>query len=162
MTPSQRLTCARCVMLLGALLALLVYLATSPGRASRPGGPDEVLTLADQNEELDRQREAAMHRSRARRKVVEGVIAGRMDLAQAAACFRAMNESMPPSFQEAARCYYSAKSDEELAWRQVISWVRVSIDDEPTRAAVCDRLQQQLEEHLSRRAPRPIRREDSR
>ena len=157
MTPSQRLYCARCVMLLGSLLALLAYLATSRGGAGRSGPSDTELALADQDEALDRQREAAIQRSRARREVVEEVIAGRMDLPQAAARFRAMNETMPATILETARNYFPAKCDEELAWRQVISWVRVSIDDEHTREMVCARLQRRLDEHLRHEMPRPAR-----
>src|SRR5262245_44543068 len=96
-----------------------------------PGDATGLTSRGDRTEEeqkraleLEQQRLGAVRRIAERQAVVDAVVAGRMDLLQAAARFRHLNESLPEVSRDVIRAYFPGASDEERVCRQVIHWLR--------------------------------------
>ncbi len=123
-----------------------------------PGGPGGLSSRDDRTEEerraveLERVRQEVLRRTTARQAVIDAVVAGRMDLLQAAARFRQLNESLPEVGRGLLRAFIPGASDEERLCRQVINCVRgpgVNRDGEPYEPAAA-RLEAQLNNLLRR------------
>ncbi len=88
-----------------------------------------------------------------RAKVTEAVIAGRLSLLEAAACFHDLDRDHPPVVHELRRERYGTASDEEFACVAVIQAVEDRLESEDTRGRdLLPRLREELA-HLRRRGP---------
>lgn len=94
---------------------------------------------------LDEGVPAIQRRIRAKARVVDELIDGRLTLFEAAALFRRLNDPSPASAAHLARdC--PGDSEEERLCRQVIAWVRVTLPQRP--ADVADEMGARFEEEL--------------
>jgi hypothetical protein len=149
MKPPLQPLCARALILLApALLALGVALARP---REEPAHSGELARADDpRGRELEQQRREALWRQLARKEVAEAVIAGRLDLVEAASRFRELNRRVPVLIGDGIRLFYPAATEEESLCLQVIDRVHHELgeDDPCLAAAVASELQSQLERHL--------------
>jgi hypothetical protein len=116
-----------------------------------PAAQAKVESELRRGDDLDAQLAEAHQRIGAKQEVVSDVIAGRVDLPEAAARFRDLT---PPSSDAARylRTAYAGASDDERFCRAVIQWVRVTLQTR-SRAEVdrtAARLEAELQERLGR------------
>jgi hypothetical protein len=78
--------------------------------------------------EGERLRKALLARVAARAEVVEEVLAERMSLLEAAACFRDLDHGPPPILWDRFRAFYPGDSDDERHCHEVIENVRVRVE----------------------------------
>jgi len=81
-----------------------------------------------------------------KKQIVDEVIAERLSLLEAAACFRELNDAYPDHL-DLLRRTHPGKTDEEVLCRNVIAFVRSALRD-PAGAAVIDRLEAELDGRL--------------
>src|SRR5262249_23106359 len=144
----------------GAAILLLIavaYLSSNgpdPGAADEGGEPsfwDEAQQEQIRREELDARLADAVRRAEVTVATVEGVIAGRLTLREAAARYRALARGNPDFPWETFHRTYAGASEEERFCRQVIDAVQKELRDQPDEAArVVARLVAELEELLER------------
>jgi hypothetical protein len=109
--------------------------------------PEDFFRLADEIE-LQDDLEAKVLNLRLvhqrKREIGLGLLAGRLTLREAAAAFAEADLKSP--VREAVRHrMYPGLSEEECYYREVLSWVRVELNDRPEEAkAMLTRLQEQL------------------
>src|SRR5262245_54242584 len=125
----QLLLCA------GALAALaLVGVQLMPEGSSETipggrGGPGPLLVLVEQQrraDELGDRLADAVRRWEVTEAAVKEVIAGRLTLREAAACFRTLTRENPDFQRENFRRTYAGASDAERHCRQVIAAVHLA------------------------------------
>src|SRR5262245_28791097 len=104
-------------LLLGAGLLAVGLVA-----ADRAGGRTEEAA-ARRDDELDRFREAAAARLAAKGRLSIGLLEGRLTLLEAAARFRALNQTRREPCWASWRSPFPGRSDEEHLCREVIAWV---------------------------------------
>jgi hypothetical protein len=151
-------------------LALLVSLACGlafallgvPGGWS--GGPGDgfladVLAEAERGSRLDDLSGAYARRIFAKHRLVADVIAGRLSLLEAAACFRDLNEQPPAYDRERFLVLYPGADDDERHCREVLAWVidqsRGSLDAGGTDLLVA-RLEAELQAVIDRAGTAPL------
>src|SRR5262249_29873942 len=142
----------------GAVVALplaVVYLSCNgpdPGAADEEGGRsfwEEAQQEQRHGEELETRLAGAVRRNEVMAAAVQDVIAARLTLGEAAACFRVLARENPDFPWELFRRDYAGASDEERHCRQLIAAVQVTLGDEPDEAAaVGARLEAELQELL--------------
>jgi hypothetical protein len=100
--------------------------------------------------EEERREKLVLVRVEAKVRIIEELLAGRMDLLRAAALFSALNHRPPEFDWEEFRLLHTGESDEERHCRQVIAWVhgQLGASDPCAALAACDRLEGQLDRHL--------------
>jgi len=153
MNPLPRLFGARPLLwltpgLVGLGIALTLSWPRGPGGLPSRGNGTEEDPFAV---ELEQKRLEVIRRIVERQGVVDAVVAGRMDLLQAAARFRHLNDRLPEGGMVAFRAYFPGASDEERLCRQVIHRLRypgADRDDGPDELAA--RLEAQLNDLLRR------------
>lgn len=130
-----------CGLLVAATLLALGRRLGSPGRIWQDSdGPDERRARA-----LEQQRAAVVRRTNRKAQVTRAVVAGRLSLLEAAACFRAL-ELEPPAFDWALfRAAWPGDSDPERHCHEVLKYVRSAGGEN-----ACDLLRAELAEHLRR------------
>jgi hypothetical protein len=145
---------------LGAgVLALVALGLVRAGYRAVPGEPELVRedpgAGPDATEELRRTerlvwlREVILWAINRRAALVSDLVAGRLTLFEAAAGFRAVQQTKE-RYVKPVPLSFLGKTDEERLCRQVLACVEQRLRDEPDQAAVVARLQQELEEHLGR------------
>jgi len=154
MNPLTRLFGARPLLwLVPGLVALGIALVMR-----WPGDAGDLPSWGDRTEEeqlameMEQQRLEALRRTAERQAVLDAVVAGRMDLLQAAARFRHLNGALPEPGRDIIRAFFPGASDEERVCRQVIHWMRgrgADPDGGPYESAAA-RLKAQLNEQLRR------------
>jgi hypothetical protein len=132
----------------GALLAVLTAVLLLP-EGLRQAGPEEPLgVLMIPGGALDPDIAVLSECSALRQRVTEDVLAGRLTLLEAAACFRAINQQRPNHLAlPLATLYPGATEEERLCWL-VIWFIEGPSMNDPDRAALVDCLKAELEEHL--------------
>src|SRR5262249_40138937 len=133
-------------LLAGGGAAALLFIAVTylicngpdPGAADEGGGLsfwDEAQPEQRRGEELDRRLDDGVGRWEGRETAVQKVLAGRLTLGEAAACFRTLARENPDFRSEPFRRTYAGASDEERFCRQVIVAVQARLWDKPDEAA---------------------------
>jgi hypothetical protein len=114
--------------------------------ADRAGGRREEAA-ARRNAELDCFREAAAARLAAKERLSAAVLEGRLTLLEAAARFRALNQTRCDPCWASWQSPFPGRSDEEHVCREVISWVggQARQHDPCLGAVTCARLEEELE-----------------
>jgi hypothetical protein len=99
--------------------------------------------------DMARRMDAAHRRQELKREVIQQLLRGRLSLDQAAAQFESVDENDPDS-RGKFRFYYEGSSDRERRYRQVLHWVKRTVEDEsPSKAAaVLGRLEREMERNL--------------
>jgi hypothetical protein len=153
---------ANCRSLAGLGLLFATVAGLVPDSAGRLGElARQLCRLPEVQEQMDfggqrranlqRRVTAALERIRTKDAIVGALIAGRLDLFEAAASFRALNRRLPPPVEfgcDLRRC----RSDAERYCRQVLAWTRSKANRRPpgTVARLVQRLEADLEDHLRR------------
>jgi len=100
----------------------------------------EVLRLLLSEEQrrgvLEEEGAAVMLRIQDRQDIAARVIARRMTLQEAAACYRSLNAEHSKLREEMLLAAFPGASEEEKLFRQVIVWVSNALSDDPDRQAV--------------------------
>lgn len=140
-------------------VALVGVCATATGLVGLPEQLDlrnatrELAAVSARRQQLDRTLTLSMHSHQEKERVTREVIAGRLSLADAAACF------------EQARAEFRARADREAypfgpleekkeSWGGVILWVRAALADDPDRAAtVIPRLEAEYRAYFGEEPP---------
>jgi hypothetical protein len=131
--------------------------------AAWPVGPAPDLDLMEEmqrSERLDRYHKFVTWAMKQRQALTADLVAGRLDLFETAAGFRALQQIKDKHVKPVA-VVFSGRTEEEQLCRQVILFVEQHLLNEPNQAAVVARLEKQLQEHLERsgtvRLPEPPR-----
>jgi hypothetical protein len=101
-------------------------------------------------DQLEALRVDVLRRIAEKDRVAAAVVARRLTLAQAVDRFRALNDPCAPSrARESALWHRPRMSEKERLCRQVIAWVRVSLENAPAQArAVGAQLEKEMRELL--------------
>lgn len=136
-------------LLLGCGLALALLASRSGYPASPDCDPEQEACRA---RSLDKQSQAIALRMAHKQRIARAVLVGRMPFLEAAACFRAIDQVLPPLECGCPRLLWCGATEEERYCREVITWVGSLIDDpDPCwRASLLDRLRTELADHLGR------------
>jgi hypothetical protein len=145
LTPSELLLVLACV---------LVCLAGA--RRLWPGSPQQAQTQPDIETQrrhasaMDRHLVVLRKRQTARGQIVRRLLAGELTLWQAAAWFDHLNKT--PAEHPTVLVVVPGRSAEEKVCRQVLNWVQIAAQREPSREteATLRRLSKELEEALAR------------
>jgi hypothetical protein len=91
-----------------------------------------------------------LQRNAAKEHVIEELLAERLTLFQAAACFDCLNHE-PPECAADCRRFFPGDSDGEKSCRQVLAWASATLRErgDPRREAVLARLEAQLTARLA-------------
>jgi hypothetical protein len=114
-----------------------------------PAAQAKVESELRRGDDLDVQLAEAHQRLGAKQEVVSDVIAGRLDLPEAAARFR---DVTPPDALRYLRTSYAGASDDERFCRAVIQWVHATLRARSRAEAdrTAARLEAELQERLGR------------
>jgi hypothetical protein len=139
-------------ILLAAPAACCVALALWPGAdtpvAPGPAGADPPARHGDEAVDLCRQ---AMQRAVEKQRLAAEVVEGRLSLVAAAARFRDLNAGEPAFNWQALRTTYPDCSDDERHCQEVLSFVRIELQQRPEAArALVERLEAELRDLLGR------------
>jgi hypothetical protein len=137
------------VVLLLACLAGLAPAWLGPDGADWAGCWRDLVEARRRGERLDRDLRAIAERTAAKDGAVRELIGGRLTLAEAAARFRAADESAGARFGRYWR--WSDRPEGERLCRQVIEWVRVELRSggaAPGGRLLLERLEAELAAHL--------------
>jgi hypothetical protein len=153
---------ATCRSLAGLGLLFATLAGLGPAQSARLGElARELCRLPEVQAQMESQgqRRANLHqnlaialeRIRAKDAIVGALIAGRLNLFEAAASFQALNRRLPPAV-EFGRDLRRCRSDTERYCRQVLAWTRNKANRRPpgTIARLVQRLEADLEDHLRR------------
>jgi hypothetical protein len=148
MVSSNRLFCVA----LGLVACLAALEFGSPLMESRNVEPSGKAVLVRPGDPLVERRLIVIpQRTKAKTRVIEQLMSGRMGLFEAAAWFRWLNEN-PPDCQGESIEHWPGASPEEKLCRQMIAWVRNDqrqFGADSAAAAVADRLEMELEKALA-------------
>jgi hypothetical protein len=135
----QRSLSVLCLVVVGLLFGIAAWVASFSESNERPGEAGEWL------------RKALLARVAARAVIVEEILAERMSLLEAAACFRDLDHGPPPILWDRFRAFYPGDSDDERHCHEVIENVRVRVEVQggQGRQQVL-RLEAELRQHLER------------
>jgi hypothetical protein len=146
------------VGVMGVMLA--GWARAKPGGWGGPAGdigqlPDILSQLAA-DEQLGAELEdksAALHKANEiKQDVARAVLAGRMTLAEAVACYRDIHEHLPLAW-ETIRKHYPGDTDEERWCRNVLSWVQSEAGDQPDQLEALARLEAESRHYLEETSP---------
>jgi hypothetical protein len=137
---------------LGFVVAALlggVLIAAAGRRDGRDPGGSEGERLG---KELERETRTVIAHVKEKYRVIEELLLGRLTLLEAAALFRALDQSLRSFNWEQFRLGYPGDSDEERHCREVIRWVRIELEstDPCLSIATQHELERKLQEHLRR------------
>ena len=142
--------CLLAFAFLGAVLARLDWLrAIGVDLATLDKGPNATsLVVSGSPTEC----KAVETRCAAKDTVVARIMAGELDLFEAAACFRYLNHE-PPEYRSMGYLQLPGGSDEEKLCRQVIRWVKTGGNASPSAREV-EQMRARLEAELAARLRR--------
>jgi hypothetical protein len=131
--------------------AIFVVFITARTPIEDPPAKDVATAGVRRADELERRRLACALRKQMRDQIIEEVIADRLTLFQAATRFQELNESDPHFCWGVLRSAYPGATDHECCCRQIIAFVQIDLEDDPTRArAVVERLERQLDGYMAK------------
>ncbi len=117
--------------------------------------PDILRMMAEErtrSDSLDEQGARVAARSEAKRRLFAELVAGRLDLPQAATRFRALCAGAP-EVRQALKSLYESGSEQERLCRFLIYCVEMELDSPTQKEAVRRRLTDELEARLRSGAP---------
>jgi hypothetical protein len=128
-------------------IVLLGWARARPGGWGGPAGeigqlPDILTQLAADEQcsaELEDKSAAVLRANDIKKELAREVLAGRMPLARAVACYQEIHEHLPVSWALIRR-HYPGKTDRERWSRNVVSWVRSEAIDQPDQRETLVRL----------------------
>src|SRR6266849_2254012 len=141
-------------------VVLVGWARAKPGGWGGPAGeigqlPDIFSQIAAAEQlgvELE-DKSAALHRANATKlDVAREVLAGRMTLADAVACYRDIHEHLPLAW-ETIRRNYPGNTDEERWCLNVLSWAQSAAGDQPDQLETLARLDAESRRYLDKTSP---------
>jgi hypothetical protein len=133
------------------LLAACAYLAWKVPGDQPAAAPDPEAPGA---EELERDRKLVLACNAERQRITDDVIARRLTLREAAACFLAVNERLSGWLRPKTEPY-PGRSPEERACRQVIAYVDSTLQNRAGHGELMSDLRAQLQEYLAEQSKMP-------
>jgi hypothetical protein len=128
-----------------------IALVVMPAPVTNPSATDVPHDELRRADELERRRIACAGRQEIRDHIIRDVIAGRLSLEEAGERFQQLNEADPHFSWAVFRAAYPGATDDERCRRQVIAFVRIDLEDEPSRSSVIGKiLERELDGHLAK------------
>jgi hypothetical protein len=116
----------------------------------------DILSQLAADEQLGAELEdksAALHRANeTKQDVAREVLAGRLTLSHAVACYRDIHEHLPLAW-ETIRKHYPGNTDKERWCLNVLSWVKSEAGDQPDQLEALARLDVESRRYLKETSP---------